>query len=97
MVENIRQCDEDQARAGSLVNIECETCRENNKSGGDRNKSIQKRNIHGFTKQCMIFSDVASEDSHSTDTKAESKECLVHSTGNGRNNTDLFHTLEIRD
>ena len=48
---------------------------ENNKSGGDRNKSIQKRNIHGFTKQC-IFSDVASEDSHSTDTKAESKECL---------------------
>ena len=97
MVENIRQCDEDQARSGSLVNIECETCRENNKSGGDRNKSIQKRNIHGFTKQCMIFSDVASEDSHSTDTKAESKECLVHSTGNGRNNTDFFHTLEIRD
>ena len=97
MVENIRQCDKDQARSGGLVNIESETCRENNKSGGDRNECIQDRNVHGFPKQCVIFSDVASEDRHGTDTEAESEECLVHSTGDGGDDTDLLHTLKIRD
>ena len=45
----------------------------------------------------MIFSDVASEDSHCADTKTKSKKCLVHGTGDGGNDTDLLHAFKIRD
>ena len=45
----------------------------------------------------MIFSNVASKDSHGADTKAKCKECLIHGTSDGGNDTDLFHTCKIRD
>lgn len=63
--------------------------------GCDRNKCIQDRNVYGFSKECVIFSNVASKDSHGADTKAKCKECLIHGTSDGGNDTDLFHTCKI--
>ena len=97
MVKDIRQGDKDQARSGGRAYAERKTCRENDQTGHDCYKGIQNRNICRFSKQRSFFSDIASEDRHSSDTKTQCKECLVHRRYDRITDAQLFHSSEVRN
>ena len=97
MVKNIWQCHENKAWSRRLIYIKCKTGWENNQSGCDSHKGIQDSYIDRFSQKSSFFSNITSEDSHRTDTKTQSKECLIHSTYNCFDHAYFFHAFHIRN
>ena len=94
--EDVGQGDEDQAGTGGLVHTVGETGREDDEAGRDGHEGIQRHDADGLAQQSVFLADVAAEDGHGTDAKAQGEESLIHGTHQRIDHADLFHAGKVR-
>ena len=96
LVEHVGQCYEHKSNTLCRTYIVSKACRENNKAGHQRYEGIQNTDLDGFAHKAAFFVDVASEDRHSADSKAQGEECLSHSGIDTGKQSVFFQTAKIR-
>ena len=94
--EDVGQGDEDQAGTGGLVHTVGETGREDDEASRDGHEGIQRHDADGLAQQSVFLADVAAEDGHGTDAKAQGEEGLIHGTHQRIDHADLFHAGKVR-
>jgi len=97
VVENIRQRNENQARARSRLNIVGEACGENDEARHDRNKRVQGHDMDSFVQKTLLFPDIGSENFHGSDADGKSKEGLRQCRTDDARPAGLFDVLHIRE
>ncbi|MPN34740.1 hypothetical protein SDC9_182234 [bioreactor metagenome] len=80
--KNIRQSYENQRWAGTGVDAERETGRENHQPRQQRHRCVQPDDPQRFSGQRVLLADVASEHRHGPDAEAQGEKRLSHGGGN---------------
>ena len=70
--------------------------REDDQTGGDGYKGIQHHDADRLAQQGMFLADIAAENGHSTDTKAQGEEGLIHSGDQRVDHAHLLHAGKVR-
>ena len=70
--------------------------REDDQTGGDGYKGIQHHNADRFAQQGMFLADIAAEDGHGADAKAQGEEGLIHSGDQRVDHAHLLHPGKVR-
>ena len=78
--KDVGQGDKDKAGAAGLVHMVGKTGREDDQTGGDGYKGIQHHNADRFAQQGMFLADIAAEDGHGADAKAQGEDCLLYTS-----------------
>ena len=72
------------------------TSREDDQSGGDGYEGIQHHNADRIAQQGMFLADIAAEDGHGADAKAQGEEGLIHRGGCHIADTGFCRTFPVR-
>ena len=93
LIEDVRQGDEQQVRAGVCLNTECRAGREDNHARHQCDKGIQNGDGDCFAGQRALLVNIRAKNSQCADTKRQGEECLTHcSKGWTRTGHPLPHT-----
>ena len=94
--EDAGKCDENQSRSLSRRDAVCEAARENDESGADRDKGVERNDNGRLLRQRLRLGDVASADCDAADAETERKERLCHRRMNRRPETALLKSCNTR-
>ena len=70
--------------------------RENDQTSGDSYEGIQHHDADRLAQQGVLLADIAAEDGHGTDAKAEGEERLIHSGDQRVDHAHFLHPVKVR-
>ena len=96
VIEDVRQCDEDESRPAIRLDAVSEARGDDDESRRDGNKGIKESDVDRLAEKRMILRDVTAEDRHRADAEAQREERLIHRRDNDVRKADLLHLRDVR-
>ena len=96
MIEDVRQCDEDESRPAVRLDAVSEARGDDDESRRNGNKRIKDGDVDRLAEKRMILRDITAEDRHRANAEAQREERLIHRCDDNVRKADLLHLRNVR-